>query len=101
MRIFPPATAGKKKKDTTEEEWNKAKADVGKGRGDAALCNSRRLTCWSALQTRRDFNAEAECRDNAVRLEETLESFGIPAKVMQGVARARGYALRAPAAARC
>ena len=31
----------------------------------------------------RDFNAEAECRDNAVRLEETLESFGIPAKVMQ------------------
>ncbi len=74
--------AEEKKKDTTEEEWNKAKAQVGEGNvAPPYKFPPKSLLKPSANQ--RDFNAEAECRDNAVRLEETLESFGIPAKVMQ------------------
>ena len=79
---IPPATAEKKKKDTTEEEWNKAKADVGKDVETPPYVFPP-LSLLERSSNQRDFNAEAECRDNAVRLEETLESFGIPAKVMQ------------------
>ena len=77
-----PPTAAQKKKDTTEDEWNKAKADVGKDAENPPYVFPP-LSLLERSENQRDFNAEAECRDNAVRLEETLESFGIPAKVMQ------------------
>ncbi len=71
-----------KKKDTTEDEWNKAKASVGE-EVEMPPYIFPPIALLERSTNKRDLNAEAECRDNAVRLEETLESFGIPAKVMQ------------------
>lgn len=76
------APGTQKKKDTTEEEWNKAKASVGE-QVEAPPYVFPPISLLKPSANQRDYNAEAECRDNAVRLEETLESFGIPAKVIQ------------------
>ena len=76
------AKPAEKKKDTTEDEWNKAKANVGEAVENPPYVFPP-IELLERSSNPRDFNAEAECRDNAVRLEETLESFGIPAKVMQ------------------
>ena len=74
--------ASEKKKDTTEDEWNKAKSEVGENNEPPPYAFPP-ISLLERSSNQRDLNAEAECRDNAVRLEETLESFGIPAKVMQ------------------
>ncbi len=72
----------KKKKDTTEEEWKKAIAEVGKD-VEIPPYVFPSVDLMKRSSNKRDLNAESECRDNAVRLEETLASFGIPAKVIQ------------------
>ncbi len=78
-----PAAPPKKKEDTTEQEWDKAKAQVGKQPDQNPPYEFPPMELMKRSNNVRDLNAEAECRDNAVRLEETLESFGISAKVIQ------------------
>lgn len=73
----------KKKEDTSEQEWDKAKASVGKLPDENPPYDFPPMELMKRSNNVRDLNAEAECRDNAVRLEETLASFGIAAKVMQ------------------
>ena len=69
-------------KDKTDKEWEKAKDADGKDNKNPPYVFPP-IDLLKRSSNARDLNAEAECRDNAVRLEETLASFGIPAKVMQ------------------
>jgi S-DNA-T family DNA segregation ATPase FtsK/SpoIIIE len=79
----PASAPTKKKKDTSEQEWDKAKASVGKQPEENPPYDFPPMELMKRSNNTRNLNAEAECRDNAVRLEETLESFGISAKVIQ------------------
>ena len=74
-----------------EKEWEKALADAKEQEesGEAYVPPEKPpyifpdINLMTRSNNARDFGAESECRENALKLENTLASFGIKAKVMQ------------------
>lgn len=88
-QVFKTKQAPKKKYSVSETAWDKALEEAKSVEDDDMSDeeSSKYIFPPIDLMTRssntRNSNMESECRENAIKLEDTLENFGIRAKVMQ------------------